>query len=385
LAFICELFFPYVKGGAENRYWEVSKRLAREHEIHVFTMRPKGTPAEETLEGVYVHRTNEFKDLYSQDGRRRIWPSVVFSWELLKQILRDYGKFDVVDFSAFPYLPCLSAKILSAHWHAPLAVTFHEVWGSYWFEYLRNSSSSRIGKFFERSTAQLANKIIAVSQWTALALSEVYEVSQEKVTVIPNGVSLDLIRSVSKEKEPLKVLYVGRLIEHKHVDWLLTAMKTVLTSYPKASLHIIGDGPQRDFLESYAHKLGITSAVRFYGTLSNRLEVVEHMKSASVFVLPSTREGFSMVTLEAMAAGTPVVVMKAPLNATLDYVKDGQNGLVVEPDKPDAIANAIVLLFEDSDLYLKLVQNGFSVVGLYNWDTIASMLKKFYRSLAESN
>ena len=379
------MFFPYVKGGAENRYWEASKRLAREHEVHVFTMRPERTSAEEALEGVYVHRTNEFKDLYSQDGRRRIWPSVVFSWELLKQLLGGYGQFDVVDFSAFPYLPCLSAKILSAYWRAPLAVTFHEVWGSYWFEYFKNPFSARVGKFFESSTAQLANKIIAVSRWTALALSEVYKISQEKVAVIPNGVSLDFIRSVSKEKEPLKVLYVGRLIEHKHVDWLLTAMKTVLTSYPKASLHIIGDGPQRDFLESYAHELGIAGAVRFYGTLSNRLEVIEHMKSASVFVLPSTREGFSMVTLEAMAAGTPVVVMKAPLNAALDYVKDGQNGLVVELGKPDAIANAIMLLFEDSNLCLKLVQNGFSVAELYNWNTTASMLKKLYHSIAESN
>ncbi|MBS7644354.1 glycosyltransferase family 4 protein, partial [Candidatus Bathyarchaeota archaeon] len=225
----------------------------------------------------------------------------------------------------------------------------------------------------------------AVSRWTALALSNVYNVSQEKITIIPNGVSLDFIRSVSKEKQPLKILYVGRLIEHKHVDWLLAAMKTILTSYPKASLHIIGDGPQRDFLESYAHELGISNAVRFYGTLSNRLEVVEHMKSASVFVLPSTREGFSMATLEAMAAGTPVVIMKAPLNAALDYVRDGQNGLVIEPNKPDAIAKAIMLLFEDSDLYLKLVQNGFSVAGLYNWDTIAGMLGKFYRSIAESN
>jgi len=379
------LFFPYVKGGAENRYWEVSKRLAREHEVHVFTMRPEGTPSEEILEGVYVHRANGFKDLYSQDGRRRIWPSVVFSWELLKQLLRGYGQFDVVDFSAFPYLPCLSAKILSAHWRAPLAVTFHEVWGSYWFEYFRNSFSARVGKFFECSTVQLANKIIAVSQWTALALSEVYKVSQEKLTIIPNGVSLDFIRSVSKEKEQLKVLYVGRLIEHKHVDWLLTAMKIVLTSYPNASLHIIGDGPRRDSLESYARELGIASAVHFYGTLSNRLEVVEHMKSASVFVLPSTREGFSMVTLEAMAAGTPVVVVRAPLNAALDYVKDGQNGLVVESDKPDVIANAITLLFEDSDLYLKLVRNGFSIVELYNWVTITSMLEKFYLSLAESD
>ncbi|MEM2851486.1 MAG: glycosyltransferase family 4 protein [Candidatus Bathyarchaeia archaeon] len=385
MAFICELFFPYVKGGAENRYWEVSKRLAREHEVHVFTMRPEGTPTEETLEGIYIHRTNEFKNLYSQNGRRRIWPSVRFSCALLKQLFKGYGQFDVVDFSAFPYLPCLSAKILSVNWHAPLAVTFHEVWGSYWFEYFKNPLLARVGKFFECSTAQLANKIIAVSRWTALALSEVYKISQEKVTVIPNGVSLDFIRSVSKEKEPLKVLYVGRLIEHKHVDWLLTAMKTVLTSYPKASLHIIGDGPQRDFLESYAHELGIVDAVRFYGTLSSRLEVIEHMKSASVFVLPSTREGFSMVTLEAMAAGTPVVIMKAPLNAALDYVRDGQNGLVVEPNKPDAIAKAIMLLFEDSDLYLKLVQNGFSVAGLYNWDTIAGMLGKFYRSIAESN
>ena len=348
-------------------------------------MRPEGTPSEEILEGVYVHRANGFKDLYSQDGRRRIWPSVVFSWELLKQLLRGYGQFDVVDFSAFPYLPCLSAKILSAHWRAPLAVTFHEVWGSYWFEYFRNSFSARVGKFFECSTVQLANKIIAVSQWTALALSEVYKVSQEKLTIIPNGVSLDFIRSVSKEKEQLKVLYVGRLIEHKHVDWLLTAMKIVLTSYPNASLHIIGDGPRRDSLESYARELGIASAVHFYGTLSNRLEVVEHMKSASVFVLPSTREGFSMVTLEAMAAGTPVVVVRAPLNAALDYVKDGQNGLVVESDKPDVIANAITLLFEDSDLYLKLVRNGFSIVELYNWVTITSMLEKFYLSLAESD
>jgi glycosyltransferase involved in cell wall biosynthesis len=374
-----------VKGGAENRYWEVSKRLARKHEVHVFTMRPEGTPAEETLEGIYVHRTNEFKDLYSQNGRRRVWPSVIFSWELLKQLLRGYGQFDVVDFSAFPYIPCLSAKILSVNWHAPLAVTFHEVWGPYWFEYFKNPFSARVGKFFEHSTAQLANKIIAVSQWTALALSEVYNVSQEKITVIPNGVSLDLIRSVSKEKEPLKILYVGRLIEHKHVDWLLTAMKTILKSYPEASLHIIGDGPQRNFLESYACELGIAHAVRFYGTLSNRLEVIEHMKSASVFVLPSTREGFSMVTLEAMAAGTPVVVVKAPLNAALDYVKDGLNGLVVEPNKPDAIVNAITLLFQDSNLCLKLIQNGLSVAQLYNWDTITDMLEKLYRSIAESN
>ncbi len=384
IAMLCELFYPYVKGGSEKRYWEISRRLAREDEVHVFTMRPPKTGTEQVIENVSIHRIFKFEELYTKSGRRRVAPAVGYTFALMKEIFGRFGHFDIVDCSSFPYIPCLSAKLLSSKWDAPLIVTFHEVWGSYWNQYLDSPVSSRIGIFFEEAAARVPDRIVAVSGWTASALNKTYGVPRSKVDVVPNGVDLGLFDSVDVERDPFKVLFVGRLISHKHLDWLIAAMSIVKERFPRSSLHIVGDGPLRQQLENLVSEYSLSKNTIFYGVLPSYRSVAEHMRSASVLVSPSSREGFNMVALEAIIAGTPVVIVDAPHNAALDFVKDRRTGLVVEMRNSQAIANAIIELFEDANLRRRLVENAFQATRGYSWDKIAQDMRKVYIKTATS-
>ncbi len=375
---LCEVFYPYVKGGSEKRYWEISRRLAEEDEVHVFTMRPPGTDREQVIEDVFVHRLFDFEELYTESGRRRVTPAVGYSLALMKEMFGKFGSFDIVDYSSFPYIPSLSARLLSSRWDAPLIVTFHEVWGSYWNEYLNNSLSGRIGMFFEETTARIPDRIVAVSNWTAAALRRTYGVPASKIEVVPNGVDLGLFDSIDVERDPFKVLFVGRLISHKHLDWLIAAMATVKQKFPTSSLHIVGDGPLRQQLEDLTSQYSLSENTIFHGVLPSYRSVAEHMRSASVLVSPSTREGFNMVALEAIVAGTPVVVVDAPNNAALDFVKDRLTGLVVETGNIQAIADAITELFEDAKLRKRLVENALQSASGYSWDEVAQEMREVY-------
>jgi len=381
---LCELFYPYVKGGSEKRYWEISRRLAEEDEVHVFTMRPPNTGEEEVTENVSVHRIFKFEELYTKSGRRRIWPAVGYSLALIKEILGRFDRFDIIDCSSFPYIPTLSASILSSRWGAPLIVTFHEVWGSYWKKYLEGPVEGRIGVFFEETATQIPDRIVAVSQWTASALNRIYSVPASKTSVVPNGVDLGLFDSVDVKRNPFKVLFVGRLISHKHLDWLIAAMSLVKKKFPDASLHIVGDGPLRQELENLVYEYSLSKSTKFYGVLPSYRSVAEHMRSASVLVSPSTREGFNMVALEAIVAGTPVVTVDAPNNAALDFVKHRHTGLVVEMENPQAIADAITELFNSVTLRRRLVKNALQAARRYSWDEIAQDMREVYTEVATS-
>jgi glycosyltransferase involved in cell wall biosynthesis len=381
---LCELFYPYVKGGSEKRYWEIARRLARKDEVHVFTMRPHGTTNEELAEGVHIHRIFKFEDLYTKSGRRRMWPAIGYSLALLKESFGKFDHFDVIDCSSFPYIPSLSAKVLSSRWGSPLIVTFHEVWGKYWNQYLRNSIGGRIGIFFEKTTAQIPDRIAAVSRWTAIALTKTYNVPRSKIEVVPNGVDLRLFDSIDVERDPFKVLFVGRLISHKHLDWLIAAMSIVKKEFPNSSLHIVGDGPQRKELEDLVSKYSLLENTTFYGVLPSYRSVAEQMRSASVLVSPSTREGFNMVALEAIVAGTPVVIVDAPQNAALDFIKDNRTGLVVEMGNPQAIADAITRLFNNENLRTRLTQNALQAAHGYSWDEIAQTMRRLYAETTTS-
>jgi glycosyltransferase involved in cell wall biosynthesis len=381
---LCELFYPYVKGGSEKRYWEIARRLAKKDEVHVFTMRPPNTANEELTEGVHIHRIFKFEDLYTKSGRRRIWPAIGYSLALLKENLERNGHFDIIDCSSFPYIPSLSAKVLSSRSGSPLIITFHEVWGQYWNQYLKSSIGGRIGIFFEKTAAHIPNKIAAVSRWTANALNKTYNVPRSKIEVVPNGVDLGLFDSINVERDPFKVLFVGRLISHKHLDWLITAMNIVEKRFPDSSLHIVGDGPQKQELEDLVTKFSLSKKTTFYGVLPSYRSVAEHMRSSSVLVSPSTREGFNMVALEAIVAKTPVVIVDAPRNAALDFIKDKHTGLVVEIENPNAIAEAIIRLFEDEKLRTRLTQNALQTAHGYSWDEIAQTMRKLYTEVTNS-
>jgi glycosyltransferase involved in cell wall biosynthesis len=135
-------------------------------------------------------------------------------------------------------------------------------------------------------------------------------------------------------------VFAGRLIPDKHVDLLVRAIGRLAADGAPVSCRIVGDGPARGELTDLVRTLGIGHLVSFTGALPCGDDVLGAMKAARVLVLPSTREGFGMVVLEANACGIPVVTVGHPGNAAAELVRDGLNGWVVAPE-PAAIADAI--------------------------------------------
>lgn len=374
IAYVHDVVYPYVKGGAEKRVWEIAKRLAaRGHEVHIFGMKHwKGADLIER-EGVYLHGVCDPLDLYV-GGKRSIWAAIRFSWKLLWSLK---GDFDVIDSQQFPYLPCFSAKLFSTLKRTPLVITWHEVWDDYWEEYL--GWMGIFGKAVERLAVHLPDRIIPVSQRVRRDLLSM-GVESERMVVVPNGVDLEKIDSVEAREPTYDLVYAGRLSEHKRVDLLIKAVSIAKEEVPDIRCAIIGDGPEMKRLGRLVKVLKIEDNVDFLGFLDTDEDLIAGMKSSRIFVLPSMREGFGMSALEANACGLPVVTVRSEMNAASDLVENGLNGQVVDPT-PEGIAKAILELLKN-ERYIGFSEPSRRVAERYDWSLVTEAIERSYGDLA---
>jgi glycosyltransferase-like protein len=136
----------------------------------------------------------------------------------------------------------------------------------------------------------------------------------------------------------------------------------------------------RDEIERFAaraRELGVSEHVRHVGTVSPG-ELERHYRAADVFAFPSTKEGFGLVALEALAAGLPVVATE--LDVFLTFLADGENALLSPAGDGDALGRALARLAGDPDLRARLVAGGRRVVAAYGWDTAAAAHEDAYHS-----
>jgi glycosyltransferase involved in cell wall biosynthesis len=196
--------------------------------------------------------------------------------------------------------------------------------------------------------ARLASAIVANSAATAARLRAL-PAAAGKVTTVPNGVDLtrfsprppDLALRGELELDATLPLvgFFGRLEHRKGVDVLLDAAARVHATLP-ASFLFVGDGPLREPLAARAAALGLPA--RFVG---RRDDVPELMRLCAVVVLPSRREAFGRVLIEAMATGVPVVA--SAVGGIQEVCIDGVTAVLVPPEDPDALAVAIALTLTD--------------------------------------
>ena len=189
---------------------------------------------------------------------------------------------------------------------------------------------------------RLPDTIIAASQQTAERLRG-HVPAALAVVVAPNGVDLTAIRATPAAPETCDVVTVCRLIEHKRVDLLLDALALLDARGCSVSCRIVGDGPERLALSRRAQALGIDSMVDFRHDVTEREQLYALLKSASVFVCPSEREGFGIAVLEALASGLPVISTSAPDNLARHLVARSANGVLCEPTAA-ALADSIQAL-----------------------------------------
>jgi glycosyltransferase involved in cell wall biosynthesis len=188
---------------------------------------------------------------------------------------------------------------------------------------------------------------------------------------------------VPLSERPLRVLFVGRLVEKKGCEYLLRAMPAVQAKVPGAQLTIVGDGPLRGDLERLSREIGVNA--RFTGALSAG-RVKEELDSARVFCLPSIRaangdaEGFGLVLLEAQAAGVPAV--SSALGGAAEGILHGRTGFQFEERNVAALSKCLIelLAHPDKSAAMGLAARAF-VSGKFDIRKCTESLERHYNQL----
>jgi glycosyltransferase involved in cell wall biosynthesis len=370
IAFVYDVIYPYVKGGVEKRVWELATRLTRRgHEVHLFGM--KFWDGEDILfrEGIWLHGICPAHNLYT-GGRRSFWKPFYFSICLIPSLLRE--KFDIIDCQQFPYFSCITTGFVSKMKKIPLTITWIEVWGDYWYEYI--GKMGFLGKIIERDVARFLYPTIAVSRFTANRFEMTYH--KPINSVIPIGIDTGKINAIFPSTEQSDIIFVGRLIKEKNADLLVKAVALALPEYPELRVLIIGEGPEKKKIEITIKQKNLEKIVKIQSFYDSHDDLTSRLKASKIFVLPSTREGFGISALEALACGLPVVTINHPANAMCDLINEN-NGFLCSLSAED-LANTICQALQR---HKEMRTSCILSAELYDWEIILSDIEAFYRSV----
>jgi len=214
--------------------------------------------------------------------------------------------------------------------------------------------------FLIKLVCRRASAVIFVSEYLAKEAEHLYSILPEKLSVINCGVNTEVFcpqdkivlrKKIGLPSDKKIILFVGNLVKVKGVNFLLEAFPDILSREPDVLAVVIGEGEEKSGLETLAKDLGIEEFVRFE-KFKSHLEVASWISASDVFVLPSLKEGFGLVALEALSSGVPVVASRT--GGLPEFVKDGENGFLVEPGDPSKIAEKVEVLLKDDKEYTNI-------------------------------
>lgn len=177
------------------------------------------------------------------------------------------------------------------------------------------------------------------------------------------------------------LLYVGRLDKQKGIDFLLRAMPLIIRESPMVHLNIIGDGPEKEKLKKVAKELGIESNVFFVGWISNN-GLEKYYKESTIVAVPSTLdEAFGLVGIEAMSVGRPVIASR--VGGIPEWLEDGKTGFLVDPGKPEQIAEKVIQLLLDRKLLEQMGKNARKKAEQFSIERHVEKIEEVYEELIE--
>lgn len=210
-------------------------------------------------------------------------------------------------------------------------------------------------------------RLLPVDQWA-------------KCSIVRCGIDLaQFLPRPSARLSPPEILCVGRLTPAKGQAVLLNACRLLRDRGVSFHLTLVGDGPDRERLESLAQRLGITDAVHWAGAVGQH-EIQSYYERATLFVLPSFAEGLPVVLMEAMAKGVPCVSTR--ITGIPELIRHGENGLLVAPADVEGLADAIEQLLREPSTRERFSAEGRVTVErafdlAKNADKLATLFDKF--------
>lgn len=357
-------FYPPHRGGIETHLQTLCRGLSRRIEVEVVV-------ANDANQGVVEHdgpvTIRRLPRLFELAGAP-ICPSLVGS---IRRSRTDIIHLHIPN-------PSAGASILLSRHPAPLVISWHS-------DIVRQRMLARVIAPIEhlverRATALIASSSIYADSSPALARH------RDKVHIIPYGIEYRVWSAASSTQNAVTVrrrygdrllIAVGRLVYYKGFDVLIRAMTAI-----DGHLLIVGDGPLRASLAHQTVTAGVTARVSFLGDLPQS-ELIDHLHAADVFVLASIArsEAFGIVQLEAMAVGKPVV--NTYLASGVPFVsRDGETGITVPPNSPEALAGAVNRLLDDAALRARYGAAGQRrVANEFNAELMVQRTLDLYRSI----
>jgi len=375
---------PKVVGGIAPHVYDLTSYLASlGEEIHLITCGEPGIPEYEQVNGVNVYRVNPYQ-ISSPDFVT--WVVQLNAAMLEKAISLLNFLEDVHLVHAHDWLVAYASRVLKYAYHLPLIATIHAT--EYGRNYGLHNNTQRHISDVEWWLSYESWRIICCSDYMKDEVQRVFQVPEDKIRVIPNGVepSRFAIQENKAQREfyaaPNEqiVFYVGRLVREKGVQVLLDAIPKILFHCPKTKFIIAGKGPHEEELRRQASLLHVWQRIYFTGYIDNELRNSLY-SWADVAVFPSLYEPFGIVALEAMAALTPVVV--SDTGGLMEIVSHGVDGLKAYPGNSDSLADMIIAVLKDPMLGERLRTNAFrKVQKKFNWRQIALLTRDVYREVA---
>lgn len=371
---------PRTVGGLGRHVHDLSRALSGLGvEVHVFTCPARGKPLYEVDDlGVHVHRVNPDE---LDTGDFLGWLTRLNAGMVRKAEESGLGRgyFSLVH--AHDWLVRDAAREIAEKSGMPLVVTIHAT------EYGRNrgifTDLQRKIHNIEGDLVARSSQVICCSSYMAREVQRLFGEGRGGIKVIPNGVDAGNLvvrpgfEADFKDKaEGPKIAFLGRLVPEKGVQVIIEALPLIRRNHPGATLLVAGKGPYEDVLRKLAERHGVGDYVKFIGFVDdegrNRL-----LAEASVAVFPSLYEPFGIVALEAMAAGTPVLVSET--GGLAEIISHGIDGLKVPPGRPELLARYVVELLGHPQLAEKLGRKAYSkVVSRYDWNQIAFETARVY-------
>ncbi|MGE0878790.1 MAG: glycosyltransferase family 4 protein [Acidimicrobiia bacterium] len=379
VAFVSDAVHPFHRGGKESRLDEITRRLAATGvDVDVYTMKWWDGADHIDIDGVGFHALGPYRALY--DGERRSMRQAIGFGVNALRLMRH--SFDVVDVDHMPFFPLFTVRLVAALKRRPMVATWHEVWGaSYWRRYL-GGIGGIVAAVIERLSFTLPRVVVANSDQTASRLAAAG--CRRPIEVMMPGVDLDLVDAVTVDEldhdGPVDVLFAGRLLGHKNAEVLVHAAAILAERGVVAHTLIVGEGPERERVRDAITARNIGDRVTVTTFFPHRRTIFAAMKAARVVVLPSEREGFGMVVVEAHGCGTPVITVDVPDNAARTLVSHGRNGLVVDLS-PVGLADAIESILSGA-APLDTAPAIRASAAPYDWDHIVGRLRELYGSVA---
>lgn len=390
-------YTPHIVGGLGKHVVEIVPELIADGvEVHLVVPKlgggdfteplpsPDGTPVQNGSRLYRVDPSGLQGDFFTNT-----WHDNILVEGFCNRLLREEGGFDLIH--DHDWLSGFAAIALKHNYHLPLVSTIHATEmgrnrGQLYGEMQRSIHMAEWWLTYESWS------IIACSQYMAWEVQTYFGAPPQKVDVIPNGVDPKRFDALKNEDltsfrlafagpgEPI-VYYVGRMVPEKGLSVLIDAVPSVLREWPGVKFVLAGGGGYANDLRAQAERLGVASNVIFPGRIPDHVRD-GLFRIADVAVFPSLYEPFGIVALEAMAAGTPVVV--SDVGGLSEVVDLHETGIKVYPDNPESLAWGILHTLKHPDWSRTRVENAGRIVrSQYNWGRIADMTLDVYRRVAE--